>query len=50
MLDLQEIGAGGAGRFIQFMTGPRGKVDNSEPSGCTSNTNFLTTTTYLVRI
>ena len=49
-LDLQETGHGGAGGFIQFKTGPSGKVDNSEPSGCTSNTNFLTTKTYLVRI
>jgi len=40
-LDLQEIGHGGVGGLIQFMTGPSGKVDNSEPSGCTRNTNFL---------
>lgn len=49
-LDLQEMVDDGADGFIQFMTGPRRKVHNSEPSVCTSNTNFLTTETYLVRI
>jgi hypothetical protein len=47
-LDIQEIRHGGAGGFIQ-LSGPSGRVDNSEPSGCISNTN-LTTKTDLVRI